>query len=155
TRDQIVATGFHRCTTTNVEAGSEPEETRVNQVFDRVNTTATVWLGSTFECAQCHDHKYDPFTQRDYYSLFAYFNGTEIEADRSNPKVPGSIKFLGPSMPLPDDPDFCEQRDELTAALTRMDEQIESLKEKSDDESMKPLLDRRDKLAKRLEALKP
>ena len=49
---------------------------------------------------QCHDHKYDPFTQKDYYQLFAFFNNTAIEADRSNPKVPGSIRFLGPAMTL-------------------------------------------------------
>lgn len=95
-----IATGFHRCTTTNVEAGSDPEETRINQVMDRVNTTAAVWLGTTLECCQCHDHKYDPFTQRDYYRLLAFFNNTEIEADRSDPKVPGSIRFLGPSLAL-------------------------------------------------------
>ena len=47
------------------------------------------WLGTTLECTQCHDHKYDPFKQRDYYSLFAFFNSTELEADRSNPKAPG------------------------------------------------------------------
>ncbi len=99
---QRIATGFHRSTTTNVEAGSDPEETRINQVIDRLNTTAAVWLGTTLECAQCHDHKYDPFTQRDYYGLLAFFNNTEIEADRSNPKVPGSIRFLGPSMELSD-----------------------------------------------------
>ncbi|MEK6258380.1 MAG: PSD1 and planctomycete cytochrome C domain-containing protein [Planctomycetota bacterium] len=100
TEAQRIATGFHRCSPTNVEAGSDPEETRVNQLIDRVNTTGAVWLGSTLECAQCHDHKYDPFTQRDYYGMLAFFNGTEIEADRSNPKVPGSIRFLGPKMPL-------------------------------------------------------
>jgi mono/diheme cytochrome c family protein len=100
THNQRIATGFHRCCTTNVEAGSDPEETRVNQVIDRVNTTAAVWLGSTLECAQCHDHKYDPFTQRDYYRLFAVFNGTEKEADRARANVPGSIQFLGPRMEL-------------------------------------------------------
>jgi hypothetical protein len=103
TADQRIATGFNRCTPTNVEAGSEPEETRVNQVFDRVDTLGTVWLGSTIECAQCHDHKYDPFSQREYYQLFAFFNHTAIEADRDNPNVPGSIKFLGPAMELPKD----------------------------------------------------
>jgi hypothetical protein len=97
---QRIATGFHRSAPTNVEAGSIPEETRINQVIDRVNTTATVWLGSTLACAQCHDHKYDPFTQRDYYQLLAFFNNTAIEANRSNPKVPGSIRFLGPAMTL-------------------------------------------------------
>ena len=92
TPSQIIATGFHRCTPTNVEAGTDPEESRINQVIDRVNTTGAVWLGTTLECCQCHNHKYDPFTQRDYYSLLAYFNNTEKEADRTNPKVPGSIQ---------------------------------------------------------------
>jgi hypothetical protein len=86
-----------------VEAGTEPEETRTNQIIDRVNTTATVWLGSTIECAQCHDHKYDPFSQKEYYQLFAFFNNTAIEAERTNAKVPGSIQFIGPSMKLAED----------------------------------------------------
>ncbi len=100
TEQQLIATGFNRNAPTNVEAGSDPEETRVNQVFDRVNTLGMVWLGTSLECCQCHDHKYDPFTMRDYYGLFAIMNNTELEADRSNPKVPGSIRFLGPEMPL-------------------------------------------------------
>src|SRR5262249_31724082 len=78
----------------------DPEDTRVNQVLDRVNTTAAVWLGTTLECAQCHDHKYDPFAQKDYYRLFAFFNSTAIEADRARPNVPGSIRFLGPYLNL-------------------------------------------------------
>jgi hypothetical protein len=97
---QKVATGFHRCTPTNVEAGTEPEESRINQVIDRVNTTGAVWLGTTLECAQCHDHKYDPFSMKDYYGLLAYFNQTEKEAERSNPKVPGSIRFIGAPIKL-------------------------------------------------------
>jgi len=95
TPDQIIATGFHRCTPTNVEAGTEPEESRINQVIDRVNTTGAVWLGSTLECAQCHNHKYDPFSQKDYYQMLAYFNNTAKEAERTNPKTPGSIQFDG------------------------------------------------------------
>ncbi len=71
-----VATGFHRNTMTNEEGGTDEEEFRVAAVQDRVDTTAAVWLGSTVACAQCHNHKYDPFTQRDYYQLFAYFNQT-------------------------------------------------------------------------------
>ncbi|MBM3876675.1 MAG: DUF1553 domain-containing protein [Verrucomicrobia bacterium] len=102
TESQRVATGFNRSAPTNVEAGTDPEETRVNQIHDRVNTLGMVWLGATLECAQCHDHKYDPFTQRDYYGLFAFFNQTELEADRTNPKVPGSIQFKGPTMELAD-----------------------------------------------------
>jgi hypothetical protein len=99
-----IATGFHRCAPTNVEAGTDPEESRINQVFDRVNTTAAIWLGVTLECAQCHDHKYDPFSQEEYYRFAAYFNSTEAEAERANPKVPSSIKFIGPSMNLSHDP---------------------------------------------------
>ena len=102
TESQRIATGFNRSAPTNVEAGTDPEETRVNQIHDRVSTLGTVWLGATLECAQCHDHKYDPFTQRDYYGLFAFFNNTELEADRTNPKVPGSIQFKGPVMELRD-----------------------------------------------------
>jgi hypothetical protein len=96
TPSQIIATGFHRCTPTNVEAGTDPEESRINQVIDRVNTTGAVWLGTTLECAQCHNHKYDPFTQRDYYSLLAYYNNTEKEADRTKiPAFPAPSQFKG------------------------------------------------------------
>ncbi|MFK8111386.1 MAG: PSD1 and planctomycete cytochrome C domain-containing protein [Rubripirellula sp.] len=98
TADQKTATGFHRMTTCNVEAGVHPEANRVNQVVDRVNTTATVFLGSTLECAQCHDHKYDPFTQKDYYQLFAYFNNTPLEVKQ----IAGvTWDFYGPKMDLP------------------------------------------------------
>ena len=102
TPSQIIATGFHRCTPTNVEAGTDPEESRINQVLDRVNTTGAVWMGTTLECCQCHNHKYDPFTMRDYYSLLAFFNNTEKEADRTNPKVPGSIQFKGTAFAMLD-----------------------------------------------------
>jgi hypothetical protein len=98
--EQIIATGFHRSTPTNVEAGSEPEESRINQVLDRVNTTGAVWLGATLECARCHDHKYDPIAQKEYYRLLAFFNNTESEVERANPKVPSSIKFRGAALTL-------------------------------------------------------
>ncbi|MBB76442.1 MAG: hypothetical protein CMJ75_18205 [Planctomycetaceae bacterium] len=71
-----LATGFHRNHRTNGEGGSIPEEFRVEYVVDCVETTSTVWLGLTLGCCRCHDHKYDPFTQRDFYRLFAYFNNT-------------------------------------------------------------------------------
>jgi mono/diheme cytochrome c family protein len=73
-RAQKVATGFHRQTLTNTEGGADQEEFRCKAVVDRVSTTATVWLGTTMGCAECHSHKYDPFTQREFYSLFAFFN---------------------------------------------------------------------------------
>ena len=90
TRAQKIATGFHRNTMVNTEGGTDEEEFRTAAVVDRVNTTAEVWLGVTMACAQCHNHKYDPFTQAEYYRLFAYFNST---ADKG--------RELTPEMPLP------------------------------------------------------
>lgn len=77
TLDQLVATGFHRNTQVNGEGGIDPEQFRIEAVFDRVGTTGTVWLGLTIACAQCHDHKFDPVTQREFYQLFAFFNNQE------------------------------------------------------------------------------
>ena len=100
TIEQRIATGFHRTPTCNVEAGVHPEENRVNQVVDRVNTTGMVWLGSTIECTQCHNHPYDPFSQEEYYKLFAFFNNTPLEV--RNPSGKGvSFSFWGPTMDLP------------------------------------------------------
>lgn len=74
TFEQKVATGFNRNHMMNEEGGIIPEEFLTEYCADRVETTATIWLGQTFNCCRCHDHKYDPFTQRDYYSLFAFFH---------------------------------------------------------------------------------
>jgi hypothetical protein len=76
-QDQLVATAFHRNTMTNDEGGTDDEEFRVAAVVDRANTTMQVWMGLTMGCAQCHDHKFDPFSQREYYQVFAFFNNTE------------------------------------------------------------------------------
>ena len=72
-----LATAFHRQTMTNTEGGTDDEEFRVAAVVDRVDTTMSVWMGSTLGCAQCHDHKYDPFAQREFFQLFAFFDQTE------------------------------------------------------------------------------
>lgn len=77
TTARLVATGFHRNTLINEEGGSDREQFRVENVMDRVNTTGSVWLGLTIECAQCHHHKFDPISQRDYYELFAFFNNSQ------------------------------------------------------------------------------
>ncbi|MFM7070678.1 MAG: PSD1 and planctomycete cytochrome C domain-containing protein [Planctomycetota bacterium] len=74
TDDQKIATGFHRNTQINQEGGIDREQFRIDSVFDRVATTGTVWLGLTIGCAQCHDHKFDPIEQREYYRLFAFLN---------------------------------------------------------------------------------
>jgi hypothetical protein len=74
TMEQRIATGFNRNHRGNAEGGSIPEEFQVEYVVDRVDTTATVWMGLTLGCARCHEHKYDPFSQREFYQLYAFFN---------------------------------------------------------------------------------
>jgi hypothetical protein len=76
-RSQLIATGFHRNHMINGEGGRIAEESRVDYVQDRVETTGTVWMGLTFNCCRCHDHKFDPFMQREYYQLSAYFNSID------------------------------------------------------------------------------
>jgi len=77
TLDQRIATGFNRNHPLNGEGGRIAEESRVEYVFDRTETTGTVWLGLTVGCARCHDHKYDPLTQREYYEMYAFFNNID------------------------------------------------------------------------------
>ncbi|MGB1128654.1 MAG: PSD1 and planctomycete cytochrome C domain-containing protein [Haloferula sp.] len=101
TLENRIATGFHRTVPCNVEAGVDPEENRVNQVVDRVNTTATVWLAMTLECAQCHDHKYDALSMEDYYSFYAFFNNTPLEVELPSNKTDVSHDFVGPFLDLP------------------------------------------------------
>jgi hypothetical protein len=83
-----VATGFHRNTMINEEGGIDVEEFRFESIVDRVGTTATVWLGLSMACAQCHSHKFDPLTQREYYGLFAFLNNAdEIETPVPDPDI--------------------------------------------------------------------
>lgn len=77
TDEQRIATGFHRNTQINQEGGIDPEQFRIDSIFDRVATTGTVWLGLTIGCCQCHDHKFDPIEQREYYQFFAFFNNQD------------------------------------------------------------------------------
>jgi Protein of unknown function (DUF1553)/Protein of unknown function (DUF1549)/Planctomycete cytochrome C len=93
---QKVATGFHRNTMTNTEGGTDDEEFRVSAVVDRVNTTMEVWMGLTLACAQCHNHKFDPFSQKEYYQLFAFLNNTTDPGRSVNPtvSVPGDALTL-------------------------------------------------------------
>ncbi|GGW47625.1 hypothetical protein GCM10007383_34630 [Arenibacter certesii] len=77
--DQLIATAFHRNTMSNDEGGTEDEEFRVASVIDRVNTTFEVWQSTTIGCVQCHSHTYDPFKQREYYNLMAFFNNSRDE----------------------------------------------------------------------------
>jgi hypothetical protein len=90
TVEQKVATGFHRNTLTNREGGMDAEMLRIEQVVDRTNTIGTVWLGLTIGCATCHDHKYDPISQKEYYQLSAFLNSA-VEVDVEAP-LPGETE---------------------------------------------------------------
>ena len=115
TLDQKVASGFNRCHVTTNEGGSIKEEVYVRNVVDRVSTTGTVFMGLTLECSRCHDHKYDPFTMKDFYSLFAFFNSLDGNAMDGNRKNHAPIEKV-PSK---------AQREKL-AALARKITEIES-----------------------------
>ncbi|MBA4188018.1 MAG: hypothetical protein C0467_08365 [Planctomycetaceae bacterium] len=106
TLDQRIATGFNRNHRGNSEGGIVPEEYAVEYVADRVETTTTVWLGLTFTCCRCHDHKFDPISQREFYQLFAYFNNI--------PEKGRAVKF-GNSPPLIKAP--TREQAELLSAL--------------------------------------
>ncbi len=110
TQSQKVATGFHRNTQINQEGGIDPEQFRIDSVFDRVATTGTVWLGLTIGCAQCHDHKFDPISQQEFYRLFAFFNNQDEP----------TLKVYEPGVKVP------ELVAELKAAEKALDDFIQS-----------------------------
>ena len=111
--EQRIATGFNRNHRGNAEGGIIPEEYRVEYVVDRVDTTATVWLGLTLACARCHDHKYDPFSQEEFYQVFAYFN---------NVPERGKAFKIGNAIPIMAAPTE-EQRIELDALKAQIEAQ--------------------------------
>jgi hypothetical protein len=114
TPQQQIATGFHRNTMVNTEGGTDDEEFRVAGVVDRVNTTKEVWMGTTFGCCQCHNHKYDPFTQKEFYRLFAFFNNT-ADRGRSN----------DPMIPVPSD-EQPRKRAQIAAEIARLQRQLDA-----------------------------
>jgi hypothetical protein len=99
TESQKVATAFHRNSPLNLEAGTDPNEDHYKQIVDRVNTTGTIWLGSTVGCAQCHNHKYDPLSAKEYYELFAFFNNSPMESKQQGTEMGMSnMVHIGPVM---------------------------------------------------------
>ena len=116
TREQRIASGFNRNHMINFEGGAIPEEYHAAYIVDRVNTTATVWLGLTVACTQCHDHKYDPMTQREFYRLYAFFhNVPENGLDGNTGNAAPLLKVPGP---------------DEEAALSRLSSEAKALKEK-------------------------
>ncbi|MDB5388024.1 MAG: hypothetical protein JWM11_3670, partial [Planctomycetaceae bacterium] len=123
TDDQKIATGFNRCHLLNGEGGAIAEEQRNVIVFDRVDVTATNWLGLTLACAQCHDHKYDPLTQRDYYQLFAFFNNVP---ESGTPPFGGQYRIAEPFMYSASGADQ-KQQQELETRLAAAKTAVEKL----------------------------
>jgi hypothetical protein len=124
--EQLVATGFHRCNMTTNEGGTIDEENLANYANDRVSTTGWVWLGSTLNCAACHDHKFDPFTQKDFYAMEAFFRNT------TQPAKDGNVKDSTPSVLVPQTPEdvtrWAALPAELDAAKAKVDERRKAAK---------------------------
>ena len=119
TLDQKVASGFNRNHMINYEGGAIPEEYHNAYLIDRVNTTATVWLGLTMACAQCHDHKYDPFTMKDYYSFYAYFNSVAEQG------LDGRNGNAAPMVQLPSS-EQVEHRASIETKLSQLADRLKS-----------------------------
>lgn len=113
--DTLVATAFHRNTLTNNEGGTNDEEFRNVAVVDRVNTTMAVWMGVTMACAQCHSHKYDPISQKEYFQVFAILNQTQ-DADRGDESPTYSWYS----------PEQRQRKQELEAELDRIQKQLDA-----------------------------
>ena len=116
TDEQLTATAFNRNTMTNSEGGTNDEEFRSVAVVDRVNTTMAVWMGTSAGCAQCHTHKYDPITQKEYFGLYAILNQTE-DADRGDET---------PRLPLPEPDERKAKRAELTKQIAEADKALKT-----------------------------
>lgn len=119
TLEQRIATGFNRNHVINSEGGIIDEEYRVEYVADRVRTTSLAWMGITIECARCHDHKFDPFSQREYYQLFAFFNSFDETGED------GRVANASPLMAAPTLEQVAQanrMRDEEEALLTHLKE---------------------------------
>jgi hypothetical protein len=129
TLDQLIATGFQRNNITTNEGGVIPEEYIVLYARDRTETFATVWMGLTLNCAVCHDHKYDPFTMRDFYSLSAFFNNTTQGA------MDGNIPDTPPVVPVPrreDRPRYFQLQKEIAAVKQQMEQRRAAVKPEFD-----------------------
>ena len=110
---QRIATGFHRNTMLNEEGGIDPEEFRTKSVVDRVDATMTTWMGTTMACAQCHDHKYDPFTQKEFYEFYAFFNTV--------PEIGGgTFQSRAPLVELPPNPTLQAELDGLNSVIAKL-----------------------------------
>ena len=128
TIEQRLATGFNRNHRINTEGGSIAEEFLVETVVDRVATTTTVWLGLTFECARCHDHKYDPISMRDFYQVYAFFNAVDETGlgDRDAFAARGKKGNTRPLLRLPT-PELAKQVSDLGEQITATENELKKV----------------------------
>jgi hypothetical protein len=96
TQDQVLATAFLRNHPINGEGGRIPEENRLDYVLDMTDTMGTTWLGLTLSCARCHDHKFDPISQAEYYAFSAYFNQTPVDGSGGSAQTKPVLDFSTP-----------------------------------------------------------
>ena len=127
TQAQLIATGFHRNHMLNEEGGVIPEEFLAEYCADRVETTAAIWLGQTLTCARCHDHKYDAFTQQDYYGLYAFFHNVN-EQGIGNYGAP-IRRNAPPFLPLPT-PEQTSRRKELEDQQVQLTQKLQAVAER-------------------------
>ncbi|MEM6700162.1 MAG: DUF1549 domain-containing protein, partial [Bacteroidota bacterium] len=141
TSDQILATAFNRNHKQNSEGGIIPEEFRVEYVADRTNTVGSAFMGLTIGCARCHDHKYDPISQKDYFQLFSFFNSTIERGDgifafnavENGQMVSNELSMnAGPVLPLPNE-EVAEIRDFLLKEIAQKQEEISNLSQSNEE----------------------
>ena len=125
TTGQVIATGFQRNTMINQEGGTDFEQYRVEAVVDRVRTTGAAFLGLTLGCARCHDHKFDPISQREFYELLAFFNNID-EIGGNLQEREGRSRMMEPILEL-GDPDALAKRDSARARLDALEAELVSL----------------------------
>ena len=134
THEQRLATAFNRNHMINGEGGRIAEENRVEYIFDQMETMSTLWLGATMTCSRCHDHKFDAITQRDYYSLFAFFNNTPVNGGGGSGQTAPVLAVGSPA----------QQKE-----ILELEKKIQSLKEKSKiDAAKKQIVNLRKKFPK-------
>lgn len=146
TREQRLATAFNRNHRINNEGGIVPDEFIVEYVADRVETTSTVWLGLTMNCSRCHDHKYDPITQKDFYSLFAFFNNIDEHGqDGTIAPTPNMVVYTGGS---------AEEHERLKNQVAEVEDRIQSLPRRRSEAFQAWIEERQAARSEKLERLK-
>ena len=142
TRDQFVASGFHRLHLIIDRGTALPEESHVKNVLDRVTAVGTAFMGLTVQCAQCHDHKFDPVSQKEFFSLYAFFNNIDAAPETAPRQVIDGLQQPYKRWPTPDQAatltDLDERLKALSKELGKVTAAIKKLKEEADKRGKKP-----------------